>query len=69
MACLVHLAALLLRALGTRLALLEHHRDPMAWEQLFGDPQSLLFIGSEDRCHRDALGQVSDYVEQQAHGR
>jgi hypothetical protein len=26
----VYLAALLLRALGTRLALLEDHRDPMA---------------------------------------
>ena len=26
----VHLAALLLRALGTRLSFLQHHRDPMA---------------------------------------
>ena len=25
----------LLRSLGTRLALYQHHRDPMAWEQLF----------------------------------
>ena len=40
----------------------------MAREQLFAGPQSLLFVGSEDRRHRDALRQVSYYVEQQAHG-
>ena len=26
---------MLLRALGTRPALFQHHRDPMVWEQLF----------------------------------
>ena len=54
-------------ALGTWLAFLEHDRYPMAWKQLFGSLQDLMLIGSEDRHHRDALGQVSDHVEQQAH--
>ena len=26
---------MLLRSLGIRLALSQHHRDPMAWEQIF----------------------------------
>ena len=55
-------------ALGTRLSLLEHHRDPMAREQLFSGLQGLGLLSSEDRHHRDAFGQVSDYVKQQAHG-
>ena len=36
----------------------------MAWEQLLGSLQGLGLISSEDRHHRDALGQVSDHVEQ-----
>ena len=53
---------------SARLTLLEHDRYPMAWEQLFGSLEGLGLISSEDRRHGDALGQVSDYVEQQAHG-
>ena len=45
---------------------LEHDRYPVAWEQLFASLHGLLFISSEDRHHRDALGQVSNHVEQQA---
>ena len=63
------LLLLLLLALGTGLAFLEHHRYPMAWEQLFGCLEGFGFISSEDRRHGDALWQVSYYVEQQAHGR
>ena len=62
------LLLLLLLALGARLAFLEHDRYPMAWEQLFAGLQGLMLVGSEDRCHRDSLGQVSNHVEQQAHG-
>ena len=65
MACLVHLAALLLRALGTRLSLLQHHRDPMAGEQLFAGLQGLGLISSKHRHHRNALGQVNDHIKQQ----
>ena len=54
-------------ALGARLAFLEHDRYAMAREQLFGSFEGLGLIGSKERCHRDALGQVSDYLEQQAH--
>jgi hypothetical protein len=43
-------------ALGARLALLEHDRDPMAREQLFAGLQGLMLVGSEDRRHRNALG-------------
>ena len=39
------------------------HRDPMAREQLFANLQRLVLVGSEDRRHRNALRQVSDYVE------
>ena len=39
--------AVLLRSLGTRLALFQHHRDPMAWEQLFADFQGLGLISSK----------------------
>ena len=53
---------MLLRALGARFALLQHHRYPMAWEQLFGSLKGLMLVGSEDRHHRDALGQVSVQV-------
>ena len=56
-------------ALGTWLALLQNDRDPMAWEQLLGSLQGLGLISSEDWRHRDALGQVSDHVEQHAHCR
>ena len=49
--------------LTTGLAFLEHDRDPMAWEQLFGSLKGLMLVGSEDGRHRNALGQVSDYVE------
>ena len=35
------------RALGTRLALYQHHRDPMAWEQLFAGVQGLGLISSK----------------------
>ena len=45
---------------------LEHDRDPTAREQLFGSLEGLGLISSKERCHRDALGQVSDHVEQQA---
>ena len=55
-------------ALDTRPAFLEHDRYPMAWEQLLGSLQSLGLISSKDRRHSDALGKVSDHVEQQAHG-
>ena len=47
---------------GAWLTLLEHDRYPIAREQLFANLQGLGFISSEDRCHRDALGQVSDQV-------
>jgi hypothetical protein len=56
--------ALELRALGTRLPLLEHHRDPMAGEQLFAGLQGLGLISSKHRHHRNALGQVNDHIEQ-----
>ena len=39
----------------------------MAGEQLFAGLQGLGLISSEDRHHRDALGQVSDHIEQSAH--
>ena len=42
-------------ALDPRLAFLEHHRYPMAWEQLFGSLQGLGLISSKDRHHGDAL--------------
>ena len=45
------------------LAFLEHHRYPMAREQLFGGLETLVLVGSEDRHNRDAFGQVSDHVE------
>ena len=35
------------RALDTRLALYQHHRDPMAWEQLFAGVQGLGLISSK----------------------
>lgn len=35
----------------------------MPREQLFGGLESLVLVGSEDRHHGDALGQVSDHVE------
>jgi len=54
-------------ALGARLAFLEHDRYPMAWEQLLGNLEGFGLVSSEDRHHGDALGQVSDYVEQEAH--
>ena len=38
----------LLRSLGTRLALYQHHRDPMAWEQLFDGFQGLGLISSKN---------------------
>jgi hypothetical protein len=38
----------------------------MPWEQLFGSFQRLLLIDSETWRYRDAFGQVSDYVDQQA---
>ena len=37
----------------------------MAGEQLFAGFQGLVLIGSEDRHHRNALGQVNDHIEQQ----
>ena len=61
----VHLAGLLLRALGARLSLLQHHRDPMAREQLFAGLQGLGLISSKHRHHRNALGQVNDHIKQQ----
>ena len=51
---------------SARLAVLEHDRYAMAREQLFGSLESLVLVGSKERCHRDALGQVSNHVEQQA---
>ena len=39
---------MLLRALGTRLALFEHHRDPMTWKQLFASFQDLTLISSKN---------------------
>ena len=36
------------RSLGTRLALFQHHRDPMAWEQLFADFQGLGLISCKN---------------------
>ena len=66
-----HLAGQAMRRLtggsGTGLAFLEHDRYAMPWEQLFSSLQGLGLISSEDRHHGDALGQVSDHVEQQAH--
>ena len=53
---------------SARIVFLQNHRDPMAWEQLFSSLQGLGLISSEDRHHGDVLGQVSYYVEQQAHG-
>ena len=38
---------MLLRPLDTRLALYQHHRDPMAWEQLFAGFQGLGLISSK----------------------
>ena len=38
-----------LRALGTRLSLLQHHRDPRAWVQLFDYLEGPGLISSEDR--------------------
>ena len=52
---------------SARLTLLEHDRYAMAWEQLLANPQSLVFISSEDRHHSDALGQVSYHIKQQGH--
>ena len=37
----------------------------MAGEQLFGSLEGFVPVGSEDRHHGDAFGQVSDHVEQQ----
>jgi hypothetical protein len=39
---------MLLGALGTRLALSQHHRDPMAWEHLFAGVQGLGLISSKN---------------------
>ena len=39
---------MLLRSLGIRLALSQHHRDPMAWEQLFAGFQGLGLISSKN---------------------
>ena len=61
------LGGVLLRALGARFALLQHHRDTMAWEQLFAGLQGLGLISSKHRHHRDALGQVNNHIEQSAH--
>ena len=38
----------LLRPLDTRLALSQHHRDPMAWQQLFAGFQGLGLISSKN---------------------
>ena len=38
---------MLLRSLGIRLALSQHHRDPMAWQQLFAGFQGLGLISSK----------------------
>ena len=46
-----------------RFSFLEDERYPMAWEQLFANLQCLGLISNEDRCHRNALRQVSDHVE------
>ena len=54
---------MLLVELHTGLAFLEHDSYPMAWVQLLGSLQGLGLISSEDRRHRNALGQVSDHVE------
>ena len=54
---------LVLAGSGARLAFLEHDRDPMAWEQLFGSLEGFGLISSKERCHGDAFGQVSDHVE------
>jgi hypothetical protein len=48
---------------SARFSLLEHHRDPMAREQLFAGFQGLVLISSEERHHPDSFGQVSDHVE------
>ena len=56
---------LLLRALGTGFSLLEHHRDPMAGEQLLTGLQGLGLISRKHRHHRNALGQVNDHIKQQ----
>ena len=58
---------MLLVELHTGLAFLEHDSYPMAWVQRLGSLQGLGLISSEDRCHRDSHGQVSDHVKQQAH--
>ena len=44
------------------LALLQHHRDPMAGEQFFAGLHGLGLISGENRCHGNALGQVSVQV-------
>ena len=58
---------MLMRALGARLSLLQHHRDPKAWEQLFAGLQGLGLISSKHRHHPDALGQINDHIKQQGH--
>ncbi|QPN69804.1 hypothetical protein [Synechococcus sp. CBW1108] len=42
------LPPMLLRALGSRLALFQHNRDPMAWEKLFAGFQGLGLISSKN---------------------
>jgi len=37
------------------------------WEQFSGNLEGLVLVGSEDRRHSYAFGQVSDHVEKQAH--
>ena len=37
----------------------------MTGEQLFAGLQGLSLISSEDRHHRNALGQVNDHIKQQ----
>lgn len=54
-------------ALGARLALLQHHRYPMAREQLFAGLRGLGLISSKHRHDRNALGQVNDHIKQQGH--
>lgn len=44
-------------------AFLQHHRYPMAWEQLFAGFKCLVLISSEEWHHPDAFGQVSYHVK------
>ena len=52
---------------STRLAFLEHDREPIAGEQLFTGLQGLGLISSKHRHYRDALGQVSYYLKKWRH--